>query len=87
MGNLDRAIASAAKMTNLSNYEVVTYPEPVDVLQTLMRKLKGNSSEAAISATIKKELGTDYQWYEQIKQWRDNNGKAMMLMPFKINVN
>ncbi|HXS35341.1 MAG TPA: signal peptide peptidase SppA [Flavipsychrobacter sp.] len=87
IGNLDRAIASAAKMANLSNYEVATYPEPVDALQTLIRKFKGNSADASISESIKKELGIDYQWYEQIKQWRDNNGKAMMLMPFKINVN
>lgn len=86
MGNLNRAIQSAAAMAKIKDYEVVTYPEPQDKLESLLRRFKGNVAAAAMSASLKQELGADYQWYEKIKELRNMNGRAMMAMPFVYTV-
>ena len=87
LGGLDRAIASAAKMANLKDYKVVTYPEPADKLSTMLRKLSSRSqSESAVKAAMKEELGAGYEWYEKIRGLSKMNGKVMMAMPFVPNV-
>ncbi len=86
LGNLDRALVSASKLAKVSDYRVVTYPEPGDKLDALMRRFKGNRASAALSAAVQKELGTDYDWYKQVANLRKMNGKAMMAMPFLISV-
>ncbi len=65
LGGLDRAIASAVSMAKLKDYKVVTYPEPQDKLNSLMRKLHMNmSASALVKAEIKEETGEAYEWYE-----------------------
>ncbi|MEI8279573.1 MAG: signal peptide peptidase SppA [Bacteroidota bacterium] len=87
LGNLDRALQSAAAMAKLSDYSVSTYPGAVDKFESLMRKLKGNrAAAAAIQTTLQNELGSDYEYYQQLKQLRKMNGKAMMSMPFSYNM-
>lgn len=87
LGGLDRAITSASAKANLKDYQVVTYPEPVDKLESLMRSLKGNTAaSAAVHTTLKQELGDDYEYYQQVKQLRDMNGKTMMAMPFMMKI-
>lgn len=88
LGNLDRAITSAAKMAKLNDYKVVTYPEVEDKLENMLRRFKNNSASAAVlTAAVKEELGDDYTWYEKVKSLRSMNGKTMMEMPFMYNVN
>jgi len=88
IGGLGRAINSAASMAGITNYRVVTYPEPEDKLNILMRKLKSNSAaSAAVKTAMKEELGTGYEYYEQLQNLQKMNGKAMMLMPFVPKVN
>jgi len=87
IGDLNRAISSAAAMAKLSNYKIVTYPEPGDRWENIMRKLKGNNiGDAAIKESIKAQLGTEYNWYKKIQSLRNINGKAMMAMPVDISV-
>ena len=88
IGGLDKAIACAAKMANLSSYKVVTYPEPEDKLTILMRRFKSNSAAtSAIRSAIKEELGDGYGYYEKIQNLQKMNGRAMMIMPFVPVVN
>ncbi len=88
LGGLDRAIASAASLAKIKDYKVVTYPEPTDKMNTLMRRLNANTeSSAAIKSAIKEEMGDGYEWYEKIQELRKMNGKAMMMMPFVPVVN
>ena len=83
IGDLDRAIQAATAKADLKDYQIVTFPEPVDKLESLLRSLKGNSAgAAAVNATLKKELGEDYEYYQQVKDLRNMNGKAMMALPF-----
>lgn len=83
LGDLDRAIASAASLAKLKDYDVVTYPEPVDKFESLMRRFKGNNASVA-EQMVKVEFGKEYDWYKQLKQLRRMNGAAMALMPFSM---
>lgn len=83
LGDLDRAIASAASLAKLKDYDVVTYPEPVDKFESLMRRFKGNNASVA-EQMVKAEFGKEYDWYKQLKELRRMNGAAMALMPFSM---
>ncbi len=83
LGDLDRAIASAATLAKLKDYDVVTYPEPVDKFESLMRRFKGNNASVA-EQMVKSEFGKEYNWYKQLKELRRMNGAAMALMPFSM---
>jgi hypothetical protein len=70
----------------VKDYKVVTYPEPIDRFETMIRRLNGNTVAAAVVKTaVEKELGTEYEWYKHIKQLKNMNGKLMMLLPFQMN--
>ncbi|OJW83689.1 MAG: signal peptide peptidase SppA [Bacteroidetes bacterium 46-16] len=87
IGGLDRAIKSAAAMAKVSDYQVITFPEPMDKFESLLRKFKGNTAAAAaVQATLQSELGEEYEWYRQLKDLRKMNGKAMMQLPYHISV-
>ena len=87
LGDLDRAIASAAAIAKVNDYRVVTYPEPYDKLNALLRRFGAKTdASVAVKAAMKEEMGEGYQWYEQVQNLRKVNGKAMMMMPFKMNV-
>lgn len=87
LGGLDRAITSAASLAKVKNYKVITYPEPSDKFETLMRGLSANAdAKAAMKEAIKEEMGEGYTWYQQMQQLAGMNGKAMMMMPFVITV-
>ena len=87
IGDLNRAIKSAASLAKVSDYKIVTYPQPGDRWETIVRKLRGNNiGDAAIKQTIKEQLGTEYGWYKKLQSLRDMNGKAMMAMPFDVSV-
>ncbi len=87
LGGIDRAIAGAANLAKLKDYEVATYPEPVDKFESMLKRFKGASvSEAAIKAMMETDMGTDYEFYKQVKNLRNMNGKTMMAMPFRLSV-
>lgn len=83
LGDLDRAIASAASLAKLKDYDVVTYPEPVDKFESLMRRFKGNNASVA-EQMVKAEFGKEYDWYKQLKELRRMNGAAMAMMPYSM---
>jgi protease-4 len=87
IGNLNRALQSAAAKANLKDYKVVTYPEPVDQFKSMLKKLRGNPLAAAsIRQAMQEELGDDYAHYQQLQWMRRNNGKAQMALPWKIDL-
>ncbi len=83
LGNLDRAIASAAALAKLKDYNTVTYPEPIDKFENMLKRFKGNNASIA-EQVVKKEFGKEYDWYRQLKQLQKMNGGVMALMPFSI---
>lgn len=87
LGDLNRAIRSAAAMAKVSDYQVSTYPEPVDKLESLLRKFKGNkAAAAAMQSAMQSEMGEEYEWYRRAKELRSMNGKALMQMPYNVEI-
>ncbi len=88
LGGLEDAIVSAATLAKVKSYKVVTYPEPVDKLSNLMKRLdEGSQSKAAIKAALAEEAAPMVEWYNKLKALKDMNGRAMMAMPFVLTVN
>ncbi len=63
LGNIDDAIASAAKKAGIKNYRVVSYPDQVDPLRSLF----DNSADKVQTYFAKRELGDSYTYYEKAK--------------------
>jgi len=87
LGDLNRALKSAAAMAKLSEYKLSTYPEPGDKMEMLLRRIKNNTGAAAIKTAMKQELGDSYEWLEKISYLKARNGKLLMEMPFVLTVN
>lgn len=87
LGDLDRAILSAARSAKLDDYKVVTYPEPTDKLELLIKRMSGkDATEIAVKMALDKD-SKENEIFKQLKQLKDINGKAMMAMPHIININ
>ena len=87
LGGLDRAIACAARLANVTNYKVVTYPEAPDKMNMLLRKFGAKTdASVAMKAAMQEEMGEGYKWYKQVQDLRKMNGRVLMLMPFRANV-
>lgn len=88
LGNLDRAIKSAASMAKVKQYEVRTYPEKVDKFKSFMKMFKDNSSaEEAVGKAVMKELGKEAKEIMYLKNLQNMNGRSMMLLPFDLKMN
>ena len=87
LGNLDVAITSAAAKANLKNYKIVSYPEPIDKFQNMLKKMRSSGvSEEIVKQSVKQQLGSNYEWYKQLKNFSNMNGKVQMAMPFVFNI-
>lgn len=88
MGDLDRAIKSAAAMAKVKDYEIRTYPEPVDKLKSFMKKFKGSNASAqeAIAKAVVQELGAEAKDLIRLKNLQQMNGRVMMLLPFEMDM-
>jgi protease-4 len=88
LGDLDRAVASAAAKAGLKEYQLITYPDPVDKFKAMLQRFGGNAAAAAqMNAALEKELGADFKWYRQVKELKLMNGRALMMVPFAIGFN
>ncbi len=84
LGGIDRALKSAAARAKLSSYKVITYPEPEDRINAMVRKLRSNPLGAeSMQAAIQKELQENFAIYQQLQWLRSISGKAQMMMPFR----
>ncbi len=83
LGGLDRAIWSAAKKAGLSSYKVVTYPEPVDKFDAVLRRLN-NADAAALMAEAADGSGLQQKlaWLQRLKSWQRMNGNPQAILPF-----
>ena len=79
LGNIDDAIASAAKKANLKDFKIVTYPEQVDPFKSLF----DNTSDKVKLYFAKRELGDNYVYYEQLKSALSVSGVQTRL-PYNI---
>jgi len=83
LGNINDAIASAARKANIKNYNIVSYPEQKSFLNKF-----GLGVNAEIKAHfIKSELGDNYKYYEQIKEVTTLMRTPQARMPYDIEIN
>jgi protease-4 len=83
LGNINDAIASAAKKANIKKYKLVAYPEQKSFLNKF-----GLGMSAEIKAHfIKSELGENFKYYEQIKGVTQLMRTPQARMPYDIEIN
>ncbi len=81
LGDIDDAIASAAKKAKLKDYRIVSYPAQVDPLKTLF----DNSADKVRVYFAKRELGDNFTYYEQLKSAIGLSG-IQARMPYNITI-
>jgi len=82
IGGIQDAIACAAKMVHAGSFKVKEYPEPQGGLEKVVRSLGGDMQ----SSMVKKELGENYNLYEQVKRIKEMNGQVQARIPFDIEI-
>lgn len=88
MGNLDRAIASAAKLAKLGKYRITEYPRTKTGIEQLIEKFdrSGSNSDDEIRAMlIRSELGDMYPVYKMLRDAHRNQGIQARL-PYDLMV-
>lgn len=80
LGNIDDAVASAAKKAKLKEYQLVNYPEQKSIFSQL-----GQGFSASIKAHfVKAELGDNYKYYQQIKGVTEMMRTPQARMPYNV---
>src|SRR5690606_24899786 len=79
LGDIEDAVASAAKMAKLENYKLVSYPAMKDPLQSLL----GSSSDKLKDYFSRLQLGPQYVYYQQLKHALNFTGIQARL-PYSI---
>lgn len=81
LGSIDDAIASAAKKAKIKDFKIVDYPTQVDPISALFDK----SGDKVKSYFVKRELGDNFMYYEQMKSALNLSG-VQARMPFTIQI-
>ncbi|WP_142682940.1 signal peptide peptidase SppA [Chitinophaga polysaccharea] len=81
IGGINEALACAAKLAKLSEYRLREFPEAKNPLSKLAKTFGGNMR----MEMVKKELGANYEIYQQIKDVQQLHGDIQARMPFKYN--
>ncbi|HEY8956581.1 signal peptide peptidase SppA [Chitinophaga sp.] len=81
IGGINEALACAARLAKLSEYRLREFPETKNPLSKLAKTFGGNMR----MQMVKKELGANYEIYQQIKDVQQLHGDIQARMPFKYN--
>lgn len=81
LGNINDAIASAAKKAKLKDYKIVEYPSQIDPLQSLFK----DTGDKVRTYFTKRELGENYTYYQQVKAALSLTG-IQARMPYNISI-
>lgn len=81
LGNLDTAIAEAAKMANLEDYALRNFPRKQDFWSSLL----SNQKEEMTTRALKEYLGSDYQVFKTIKEIKEQDF-IQARMPYDIDI-
>lgn len=81
-GGLTKAIDLAAELSKIKDYRLISLPEQKEWFEELIEQITGSDP----SAKLKKILGSDYRYYQYMKEIREMQGvQARMLMDININ--
>lgn len=80
IGGVKEALACAARLAKLSEYRLREYPDGRK--DKITQFIKGLGAEAS-TRMVKKELGVNYELYQQLKDVQQLHGQIQAKMPFK----
>jgi len=80
LGNINDAIASAAKKAKLKNYNLVSYPEQ----KSFFKQLDADVTSQMQTKMLKSELGDNYRVYEQLKGLTQMVRTPQARLPYEI---
>jgi protease-4 len=83
LGGLKAAISCAAHMAHLSAYATREYPEPQATFEKLFDQLTGDVQ----SRMIKRQLGSSYDIYRELRRITRTSGEVLARLPYDITVN
>jgi protease-4 len=81
LGSLDTAIAEAAKLANLEDYALRSFPKKQDFWANLF----SNQKEEMTTKALKEYLGGDYELFKTIKEIKEQDF-IQARMPYDINI-
>ncbi len=80
-GGTEDAIRCAARMAKLDEYRIKEYPEPVNVLDKLLKK----TSPLGFESQLRKELGeSNYALYRQMLDVKEMTNSVQARLPFQF---
>lgn len=84
LGNLDRAVKSAAALAKVKEYRTVTYPAVEDKMERIMRMFSQTSTNEKVLAEqfLERELGKEYRWFRILRTMQEQKNHIWMMMPF-----
>lgn len=80
LGNLDAAVAKAAKLASLDKYDVVYYPAKKDWFSMIF-----NMKDDAVDAAVREKMGQFYDMYNGVQQVLESSG-VQARMPMIITI-
>ncbi len=80
LGGIKDAIACAARLANLPETKITTYPKMKDPYEKLMKTLGGEVR----SSFVKSELGEHYELYKTIRQLKQLTGEVQAKLPYNM---
>jgi protease-4 len=81
LGNIDDAIASAAKKAKIKDFKIVNYPAQLDPIKSLF----DNSADKVKAYFVKSEMGDNFIYYEQMKSALNLSG-VQARIPYNIQI-
>jgi protease-4 len=82
LGNINDAIASAAKKAKIKDYKLVSYPEQ----KSIFNKFGADISAEVKSKMVQSELGENYKYYAQIKSVTQLMRTPQARLPFVLDI-
>ena len=80
LGNIDDAIAKAAKLASIDKYDVVYYPKQKDWFALIF-----SVKDDAVDAAVRQKMGQFYDMYDGIQQVMENSG-VQARMPMILTI-
>lgn len=81
LGGIDKAIEEAAKLANLEDYSLNSFPKKRDFFESFLSDQK----EELTTRAMKEYLGSDYQLFKTIKEIKEQDF-IQARMPYDINI-